>query len=91
MTISLPQLRYPLLWLAAGLVLLAPLVAMRFTAEVNWTGFDFLVAAFLLGGGAAAFELAGRLLRRGRARALAGLGIAALVALIWIDGAVGIF
>lgn len=35
-------------WLVAGALLAAPWVAMRFTDEVRWTGFDFAVAAGLL-------------------------------------------
>ena len=38
----------PLLWGGAGLLLLAPLVAMQFTREVNWTVSDFLFAALLV-------------------------------------------
>lgn len=35
-------------WLAAGLLLLAPLVAMQFSDAVNWGRGDFLVAGLLL-------------------------------------------
>ena len=83
--------RYPRLWIAIGLLLLVPPVAMRFTREVNWTPADFAAAAMLLGGGAALIELAARLLPRAHDRVIAVLGIAAAVALVWIDGAVGIF
>lgn len=83
--------RYPLLWIAIAMLLPVPLVAMRFTREVNWTAFDFAAAALLLGGGAALTELAARLLPRARDRVIAGIGIAAAVALVWIDGAVGLF
>lgn len=34
--------------IAAGVLLCIPLVAMQFTNEVNWDGFDFIVAGILL-------------------------------------------
>ena len=37
-------------WGMAAVVLLLPLVGMQFTSEVNWTGFDFLVAGVMVGG-----------------------------------------
>ncbi len=38
------------MWSGAPFLLLLPAVAMRFTAEVNWTGSDFVFAAVLLFG-----------------------------------------
>lgn len=79
------------MWLALAAILLAPLVAMRFTSEVNWTGSDFAAAAMLLGALGLAVEAATRLLRRPSARA-ASVGVALLaVAAVWAEGAVGIF
>lgn len=79
------------LWGAVGVVLLTPLVAMRLSDQVVWTGSDFLFAALLLIGGGLVIELA---LRFVRDRRLA-LGVAALVLLgvllIWAQGAVGVF
>lgn len=72
-------------------VLLVPLVAMQFTAEVAWTPHDFVVAAALLGGCALAYELATSRVRRGPARALIGAAILLLLLVIWAQGAVGIF
>ena len=43
--------------LGVALVLLAPLIAMRFTDEVNWTAFDFAFAAVLLIGAGLLLEL----------------------------------
>ncbi len=79
------------LWAAMAAVLLAPLVAMRFTDEVAWTGFDFAVAATLLFGAAALYELATWKARKPAQRLAIGLGLAALVTLVWAQGAVGIF
>lgn len=75
--------------MAAGLLLL-PLVAMQFTSEVRWTGFDFLVAALMLGAAGGAFELALRLSGLTVYRAGAALAILTAFLLVWINGAVGI-
>jgi hypothetical protein len=36
-------------WSFVGLLLVLPAVAMQFTAEVNWTAGDFIVAALMIG------------------------------------------
>jgi hypothetical protein len=77
-------------WGAAALVLLIPLVAMRFTDEVDWEPGDFAVAALLLGGVGLAFELAVRWSRDSDYRAAAGLGLLGALLLAWVNGAVGI-
>lgn len=77
-------------WAGIAMVLLVPLVAMQFTDQVRWTEFDFAVAASLLVGALAIYELASRFLRSRRSRALVGSGLAMLVLLIWAEGAVGI-
>lgn len=43
--------------LVTAVVLLAPLVAMQFTEEVNWTPFDFVFVAVLFGGTGLLLEL----------------------------------
>lgn len=73
-----------------GLLLLAPLVAMQFTREVTWTGFDFAAAAALLIGTALLFELALRILHTRRARIAAGTMLAGGLLLVWLELAVGI-
>ncbi|NBB65567.1 hypothetical protein GVN18_40600 [Pseudomonas sp. ODNR1LW] len=78
-------------WGFVALVLLAPLVAMRFTREVNWTGSDFLIAGVLLVGGGALIELALAVVKR-RSLALALCAAVVLaVLMVWADGAVGLF
>ncbi|MEH3157614.1 MAG: hypothetical protein PGN08_01075 [Sphingomonas taxi] len=80
----------PAAWLTAAGLLLAPLVAMRFTSEVVWTAGDFACAALLLFGPLIAFEvLTRRTASLGHRIAIAAtLGGAAL--LTWVNGAVGI-
>ena len=73
------------------LALLAPLVAMQVTSEINWAPGDFLVAALLLGIAGLALELLTRLLRLPVQGWLgAGLVLLALL-LVWAELAVGIF
>ncbi len=81
----------PLLWIAIAAVLLAPLVAMQFSTEVAWTGFDFAVAAALLIGAGLSWEVARQHVSQPGTRALVALGLVAAVALAWAEGAVGLF
>lgn len=78
-------------WGAAAALLLAPLSAMQFTEEVNWTPFDFAVFGAMLAVAGGAFELVVRLTRRQAVRTVAGTAIAAAFLLAWAHGAVGIF
>jgi hypothetical protein len=78
-------------WSAVALILLAPVVAMRFTTEVNWTASDFVFAGVLLIGGAAVIEVVGWKVRNPVVRIGFALFIVTVVALVWIEGAVGIF
>jgi len=77
-------------WGGAALLLLLPLVAMQFTTEVVWTGFDFLlfgVMLAVLGGG---IELAVRMSRHYAYRAAAGIALVTGFLLVWMNLAVGI-
>jgi hypothetical protein len=78
-------------WSAVALILLAPAVAMQFTDEVNWTASDFVLAGTLLIGGGALIELVAWRVRSPAVRIGVGLFIITIVALVWIEGAVGIF
>jgi hypothetical protein len=77
-------------WAAAALVLLAPLVAMQLTDEVNWTVSDFVFACALMFGALGTYELAVRKTGNTAYRAAAGVALAATVLLLWANGAVGI-
>ncbi len=80
-----------LLWLSLGALLVAPLIAMQFTSEVSWTAFDFAVMVVLLTVAGLAVELLFSKVWTPAARLMACLGILALIAIVWVDGAVGIF
>jgi len=73
-----------------ALLLLIPLVAMQFSAEVNWTWFDFIVAGALLFGSGLAYELIARQGGDTAYRAAVGVAVAAALLLVWINLAVGI-
>jgi hypothetical protein len=76
--------------LAAGLILLLPLVAMQFTDEVVWSGADFFFAGVLLVGTGLMYELAARKAPNIAYRAGVAAALAAAFILIWLTGAVGI-
>lgn len=79
-------------WVAIATLglLLVPLTAMQFSAEVNWDGMDFMVMGALIFGMSSLFILVARKIPKGR-RVLAG-GIFIVVFLyIWAELAVGIF
>jgi hypothetical protein len=77
-------------WGIAALILLLPLIAMQFTDEVNWDAFDFAFMGALLGGVGLGFELAVRKSGDWAYRAAAGIALAAVFLLVWVNGAVGI-
>ncbi len=81
-------------WGGAVVLLLLPLAAMLVSDEMNWGPFDFVLAGALLFGAAFAFDLAVRKSgsRPGSLayRLAAGLALAAVFLLIWINLAVGI-
>jgi hypothetical protein len=77
-------------WAVAALVLLAPLVAMQFTEEVNWTLSDFIFAGVLLFGALGLYEVTVRKTGNTVYRAGVGAGLAAAVLLLWANAAVGI-
>lgn len=79
-----------LLWGGAGSLLLLPWIAMQFTAEVNWTGFDFLVFGAMLGAVCIACEIALRASRSHAYRLAAVIAVGTGFLLVWINLAVGI-
>jgi hypothetical protein len=75
----------------AGLLLLAPLIAMQFTNEVAWSGFDFLVAGVLLFGTGLLCELVLRKVKKARHRIILCAVLVVALFLVWAELAVGIF
>lgn len=81
----------PLLpWLLVpALPLLVPLLAMRFTPEVNWTGFDFVAAYGLFAGAGLTYRFVTSGSADAAYRAAAALAVLGGLALIWVNLAVG--
>lgn len=77
-------------WGGAALLLLAPLIAMRFTDEVDWSPVDFLVMGTLLALVGGAYELAVRIARTHVYVIAFGVAVATAFLTIWADLAVGI-
>lgn len=63
---------------------------MQFTDAVAWTAGDFAFAAVLLFGTLGAYEFAARTTSDTAYRAGAGVGLVALLLLVWSNGAVGL-
>ena len=72
-------------------ILLIPLIAMKFTNEVNWKIFDFLMAGVLLMGTGLTLEFILRKIKTLRYRILFGIMLFVVLFLIWAELAVGIF
>ena len=69
---------------------MVPLVAMRFTDEVNWDLFDFVLMGTVLFGVGLAYELVARRSEKTVYRVAFGVGLAGAFLLFWVNGAVGI-
>tara|TARA_R110000850_G_scaffold147130_1_gene269316 strand:+ start:26434 stop:26718 length:285 start_codon:yes stop_codon:yes gene_type:complete len=76
---------------AVGILLLIPLIAMKFTSEVDWDGRDFLIMGILLLGTGTVCELVLRTVKRTTNRLLICAGVFLAFLLIWAELAVGIF
>jgi len=70
---------------------LIPLLAMQFTNEVNWSGFDFLVMGSLLFLSGLAIQFVRHKLKSRKQRIIASSAILILLFIIWAELAVGIF
>jgi hypothetical protein len=77
--------------LGTAAILMVPLVAMRFTKEVNWGPLDFVAAAILLAGTGSAYVLLTRKLRMVSQRRAIGGGLLLTLLLVWAELAVGVF
>lgn len=77
-------------WGAAAVLLLLPLVAMQFTAEVDWDVADFVTIGALLFAACGAIEMGARATRSTAYRAAVAVAVGAAFLLIWINLAVGI-
>ncbi|MES2648942.1 MAG: hypothetical protein V4717_18840 [Bacteroidota bacterium] len=77
--------------LTVAFLLLIPFVAMQFSDEVNWSGFDFVVMGFLLLGTGLLCELVIVTVRKIEHRELVFGAVLVALFLLWIELPVGIF
>lgn len=77
-------------WAGAILLWLAPMIAMQFSDEVDWTAFDFVLWAIMLGFVAGGFEIATRLSGSWAYRLGAGVALGMTFLTVWANLAVGI-
>ncbi|HSD14220.1 MAG TPA: hypothetical protein VLB74_06200 [Flavobacterium sp.] len=77
--------------LVVTVLLLIPLIAMQFTDEVNWTFSDFVAAGVLLFGTGLMCEFVMRKVNKTKHKVALCAALLLLLALIWIELAVGIF
>lgn len=77
-------------WSIAGLLLMAPMVAMQFTSEVNWGIEDFVFAGIMIIGTGLLFEAAVRVTTSNAYRAGVAVALGIAFFLIWVNLAVGI-
>lgn len=80
-----------IIYSAAAIILMIPLVAMQFTTEVNWTASDFLIMGSLLFTSAFSVDFVLKKVKTFKSRLILVFGILAALSLIWIELAVGIF
>jgi len=77
-------------WSMAACLWLAPLLAMQFSDEVNWTGLDFAVFGAMLLSAGGLLELAVRVTDDRTYRAAIAIAVVNAFLLLWVNGAVGI-
>ena len=72
-------------------LLLLPFIAMQFTSEVNWTVFDFTLAAVLLSATALCCDWVWRKVKNSNTKIIICAVILLLMVIVWAEMAVGIF
>jgi uncharacterized membrane protein len=83
--------RTHIILISVAILLLVPFIAMQFTAEVQWSAFDFLVAGILLSALGFSVDFILKKSRDSQKRLFWVLTIVCLFLLLWIEIAVGIF
>ena len=76
--------------LVAMIMLSVPLVAMKFTNEVKWSGFDFVIAGVLLLGTGLLCEFVLRKVKRWEYRIALCAAILFALFIVWAELAVGL-
>lgn len=88
---ALRNTRLKIILASAVILLLAPLVAMQFTHEVNWDIIDFAVMGILLFGTGFLCEFVMRKVKSVKNRIVLCAAVLLMFFLIWAELAVGVF
>ncbi len=76
---------------SVALLLLIPLIAMQFTDEVNWSLFDFLIAAVLISGCGLTIAFILKKVKKTNYRIILITILLLILLLIWVELGIGIF
>ncbi len=87
---SFQNLRLLGILIGAAMLLLIPLIAMRFTDEVDWDLFDFIVMGVLLSGTGLLLELVLRMVKQTRYRLALCATVLFGFLVVWAELAVGV-
>ena len=79
------------LLVGSGALLLVPLVGSQFSQEVHWSGFDYIIAAILLGGTSFLLDFVLTKAKNKQSRWAWGILVLLALALVWVEVAVGVF
>ncbi len=83
--------RTHIILISVATLLLVPFIAMQFTAEVQWSAFDFLVVGILLSAVGFSIDFILKKSKSSQKRIFWVLAIVGLFLLLWVELAVGIF
>ncbi len=79
------------LLIGSGALLLVPFIGSQFSQEVHWSGFDYIVAAILLGGTSFVLDFVLAKAKNKQSRWAWGILVLLALALVWAELAVGVF
>lgn len=83
--------RLKTLLIGSGALLLVPFIGSQFSQEVQWTGFDYIVAAILLSGTSFVLDFVLTKAKNKQGRWAWGIIVVLALALVWAELAVGVF
>ena len=72
-------------------LLLVPFIGSQFSQEINWSGFDYIVAAILLGTTSVVLNIVLTKAKNKQSRWAWGIVVVLALALVWAELAVGVF
>ncbi len=79
------------LLIGSGALLLVLFIGSQFSQEINWSGFDYIVAAILLGTTSVVLNIVLTKAKNKQSRWAWGIVVVLALALVWAELAVGVF